>query len=475
MSSFRFLNLIKPMMFILPEIAPPERKIPFKEKILWTMISLFVFLLCCQIPLYGIASAKGSDPLYWTRVIMASNRGSLMELGISPIITSGMVMQLLAGSKIIEVDQTLKEDRNLFNGAQKLFGCLITFGEATAYVLSGMYGDVRELGGGTAILIIVQLFFAGVIVLLLDELLQKGYGMGSGISLFIATGICESIVWKAFSPTTINTGKGTEFEGAVVALFHLTFSRQDKFMALKEAFYRQSAPNLTNVLATILVFLIVIYFQGFRVDLAVKYQKIRGQSGSYPIKLVYTSNIPIILQTALVSNLYFFSQLLYRRFKNNMLVNLIGQWQDLEYGGQSIPVGGLAYYLSPPNSFSDIWVDPIHTLLYIIFVLSSCALFSKTWIEISGQSPRDVAKQLRDQQMLFKGYEASEHSLLSVLNRYIPTAAAFGGMCIGMLTILADFLGAIGSGTGILLAVTIVYQYFETFYKEKEAGNAMFV
>ena len=89
MSSFRFLNLIKPMMFLLPEISQPERKIPFKEKILWTTISLFVFLLCCQIPLYGIASAKGSDPLYWTRVIMASNRGSLMELGISPIITSG--------------------------------------------------------------------------------------------------------------------------------------------------------------------------------------------------------------------------------------------------------------------------------------------------------------------------------------------------------------------------------------------------
>jgi len=149
MSSFRFLSLIKPMMFLLPEVQQPERKVPFKEKILWTSISLFVYLVCCQIPLYGIASSKGSDPFYWMRVIMASNRGSLMELGITPIVTSGMVMQLLAGSKIIEVDQTLKEDRNLFNGAQKLFGLLITFGEAVAYVLSGMYGDVRDLGGGT--------------------------------------------------------------------------------------------------------------------------------------------------------------------------------------------------------------------------------------------------------------------------------------------------------------------------------------
>jgi len=469
--NFRLLDLVKPVLCVLPEVQSPDRRIPFKEKILWSSISLFIFLVCCQIPLYGINTNKNSDPFYWMRVILASNRGSLMELGISPIITSGMVMQLLAGSRIIDVDQSLKEDRALFNGAQKALGMIITMGEAAAYVLSGMYGDIRELGAGNAILIILQLFFAGVMVLLLDELMQKGYGMGSGISLFIATNICENIVWKAFSPTTMNTGKGTEFEGAIVACFHFLASRGDKLGGLRDAFYRQTAPNLTNLFATVLVFFIVIYFQGFRVDLAVKYQKIRGQQGSYPIKLFYTSNIPIILQTALVSNMYFFSQLLYRRFKSNMLVNLLGQWQDTD-GGQSIPVGGLAYYMSPPTSFSAIWEDPFHALFYVAFVLLSCALFSKTWIEVSGSSSRDVAKQLRDQQMMFKGHR--EQSLLHVLDMYIPTAAAFGGMCIGMLTIVADFLGAIGSGTGILLAVTIIYQYFEMMYKEKEQGNMLF-
>merc|ERR1739845_309915 len=129
--------------------------------------------------------------------------------------------------------------------------------------MSGMYGDLRELGAGNSILIISQLFFAGIIVILLDELMQKGYGMGSGISLFIATNICESIIWKAFSPTTMNTGKGTEFEGAIVATFHFLASRSDKILALRESFYRQSAPNLTNLFATMLVFFIVIYFQGF--------------------------------------------------------------------------------------------------------------------------------------------------------------------------------------------------------------------
>merc|ERR1712113_1129242 len=250
------------MMCVLPEVQPPDRRIPFREKILWTAISLFVFLVCCQIPLYGIMTNKSADPFYWMRVILASNRGTLMELGISPIITSGMVMQLLAGSRIIDVDQSLKEDRALFQGAQKLFGMLITMGEAVAYVISGMYGDLRELGGSNAIIIISQLFFAGVIVILLDELLQKGYGLGSGISLFIATNICETIIWKAFSPTTINTGRGTEFEGAVIALFHLLATKQNKVRALREAFYRQNLPNLMNLMATVLIFGVVIYFQG---------------------------------------------------------------------------------------------------------------------------------------------------------------------------------------------------------------------
>jgi len=470
----RFLNLVKPIMCVLPEVGAPEHKIVFKEKMMWTIITLFIFLVCCQIPLYGIKSSNAADPFYWMRVILASNRGTLMELGISPIVTSGLVMQLLAGSKIIDVDQSLKDDRALFQGAQKLFGIIITIGESVAYVLSGMYGEVKDLGAGNAILIILQLFFAGIIVIILDELLQKGYGLGSGISLFIATNICENIVWKAFSPTTFNTGRGTEFEGAIIALFHLLVTRTDKVRALKEAFYRQNLPNIWSLLATVFVFMVVIYFQGFRVDLPVKYQKYRGQQGSYPIKLFYTSNIPIILQTALVSNLYFFSQLLYKRYSTNPLVQLLGRWQETDsgMGTQSIPVGGLAYYVSPPHTLAEILYDPFHAIFYFAFILISCALFSKTWIEVSGSSPKDVAKQLKDQDMVIRGFRTK--SSITVLNRYIPVAAAFGGMCIGALTVAADFMGAIGSGTGILLAVTIIFQYFEMFVKEQGSEGSIF-
>ncbi|KAM6574110.1 hypothetical protein CsatA_022437 [Cannabis sativa] len=471
-SNFRLLNMVRPFLLFLPEVQSANRKVTLREKVLYNVLALFIFLVCSQLPLYGIQSITATDPFYWMRIILASSRGTVMELGITPIITSGFVMQLLVGSKIIRVDNNVREDRALLNGAQKLLSMLIAIGEAVAYVYSGMYGSVDQIGIGNSILIIFQLFFASIIVISLDELLQKGYGLGSAISLFITTNICENIIWKAFSPVTISSsGRGVEFEGAVIALFHQLLTRTDKVGALREAFFRQNLPNVTNLLSTIMIFLVVVYFQGFRVLLRVRSKNARGQQGSYPIKLFYTSNMPIILQSALVSNIYFISQLLYKRFSGNFLVNLLGIWKESEQysgSGEYVPVGGLTYYITKPSSF--IAVNPIHASFYIVFILSICAILSKLWIQVSGSTARDVAKQLKEQQMIMPGHR--ESNLRKELNRYIPTAAAFGGMCIGGLTVLADLMGAIGSGTGILLAVTTIYQYFETLEKERasEAG-----
>ncbi|EPZ37030.1 SecY subunit domain-containing protein, partial [Rozella allomycis CSF55] len=242
-------------------------------------------------------SSDSADPLYWMRLILASNRGTLMELGITPIVTSGMIIQLLAGAGFIQVDHSIKEDRDLYNAAQKLFAMIMTLGQAVVQVVNGFYGDPKDLGAGICVLLVLQLFVAGLVVILLDELLQKGYGLGSGINLFIATNICEGILWKAFSPTTYNTGKGTEFEGAIIAFFHLLFTRGDKSRALKEAFYRSNLPNMMNLIATLVIFAVVIYLQGFRVELPIKSTRVRGQQSVYPIKLFYTSNTPIMLQS----------------------------------------------------------------------------------------------------------------------------------------------------------------------------------
>jgi len=229
----RFLDLVRPVVSLLPEVEAPLKKQSFNDKLMWTAWTLFIYLICCQIPLYGMVKQEGADPMYWLRVILASNKGTIMELGMSPIITSGMIMQLLSGAKIVDVNMQSKEDRELFQASQKLFGLLITFGEALAYLLSGMYGPVGELGLIRSCLIIAQLFFAGFMVLMLDELLQKGYGLGSGISLFIATNICETILWKSFSPVTIRTDQGTEFEGAIIALFHFLLTKPNKLYGIQ--------------------------------------------------------------------------------------------------------------------------------------------------------------------------------------------------------------------------------------------------
>jgi len=127
-------------------------------------------------------------------------------------------------------------------------------------------------------------------------------------------------------------------------------------------------------------------------------------------------------------------------------------------------VSGVSYYMSPPHTLTAAFLDPIHTFIYIVFTLSACALFSKTWIEVSGSGPRDIAKQLKEQQMVMAGHR--EGSMYKELKRIVPTAAALGGAILGLLSVVADLMGAIGSGTGILMAVTIIYSYWEIGMRE---------
>lgn len=174
--------------------------------------------------------------------------------------------------------------------------------------------------------------------------------------------------------------------------------------------------------------------------------------GSYPVRLFYTSNMPIMLQSALSSNIFLFSQMLYNRLPENLLVRLIGVWEAREGTAQVGPASGLVYYMSPPLNIADALRDPVHTAVFTTYMLVACAAFSKTWIEVSGSSPRDVAKQLKEQGLVMAGHR--DESMYRELKRVIPTAAAFGGACIGALSIASDLMGALGSGTGILMAVT---------------------
>ncbi|KAL0234638.1 hypothetical protein PCE1_001674 [Barthelona sp. PCE] len=460
------LDLLKPFMFIVPEVEAPEKKTHYREKIVWTIICLLVYLTCSHIPLYGVKLNKSSDPFYHQRILMASSRGSLLELGLSPIMTSSLVMQLLSGAKILKVDHSDPNSRALYKGAQKLVGIIITIVEGIVFVTSGMYGDISILGWFNGFLIVLQLTAAAILVLMLDEIMSKGYGLGDGVSVFIATNICEQIVWKAFSPATTNyEGKGTEFEGAIIAFFHYLFSKSNKLEALKLAFYRSHLPNLSNLIATLLIFLVVVWLQCWRVEYNIKPRHVKGASQPYPIRLFYTGTMPVMLQQALVSNLFFISQMMYGRFGGNIIIRMLGRWES--DGQRKFPTGGLAYYFTAPTSLAGAVRNPVHFVIYLALILGTCGFFSHTWLDVSGNNAKEVANNLKREGYVIKGHD---NSMEKELNRYIPIAASFGGIIIGLLSISADLLGAIGSGTGILMAVSNIYTAVEQIERERRSA-----
>ena len=461
------LYMLKPILDFIPEVRDPTSRVAYKDRILGTAITLFIYLICCQIPLYGVYKTSEADPLYYMRVILASNKGTLMELGISPLITSNMIVEFIANSRMITYDPSVPTDRRLLQSAEKLLSIIVSFGTAFVYVMAGMYGSIESIGVFKAFMIIMQLTVAAIMILYLDEMLQKGYGVGSGISLFIATNICETIMWKALSPVTIKTENGIEFEGALIALLHFLATKRNKVTALYLAFYRQNLTNIHNILATLFIFLVVIYFQGFEVNLKLVNRKTRGATSTYPIKLFYLSNTPIILQTALISNVHIISNLLYRKFKKYSFIRLLGVWKTSPTGGPEKLEGGFAFYLTPPESISEIFYNPAHFFIYLTFISVSCALFSKLWLELSGRSSKDILKQLHDNDMVLAGVDRDQ-AMIKQLNRYIPIAAVVGGIFIGLLSIVSDLIGTIGSGTGLLLVVNIIYGYFESHKKEKD-------
>ena len=457
----RFLSLFKPIGRVLPEIKKPERKVSFNEKIFWTAIVLIIFLVMTEIPLFGIEKAA-SDQFGQLRVIFASNRGTLMELGIGPIVTAGLILQLLAGSNIIKCDMSNAEDRGLFTSASKVFTIVLTGIQGGAYILSGMYGT--NLAGPTIIVIFLQLISAGVVVMLMDELVQKGWGLGSGVSLFIMAGVAQNIVWSSFSPPT----------GLFVGSLSAYLGGQQTLVQWAVGSASGVYPSLLGFFATIVVFLVVIYLQGVRIELPMSYAGYKGFRSRYPIKLLYVSNLPVIFASALFANVYFFSQLLWSQLGRpapgtNILFQLIGDYSQNVTSGSVTPVGGLAYYVTAPRNIFNVIASPLHASLYLAILVVFCAVFSLIWLEVGGLGASKVAQQLMDSGMQIPGYRRSGRPIEAILKRYIPVVTVLGGIFVGLLAGLSDFFGAFGSGTGILLAVGIIYQYYELLMRERAA------
>jgi len=454
----RFLQVFKPVSRFMPEISSPERTVKFNEKLFWTGIALALYLIMAEVPLYGIG-LKGGTQLTYLRIIFASSQGSLMELGIGPIVTAGLILQLLAGSGMIGFDSSDPDDRALFTSATKALTLIMIGVQASAYLYGGLAGTGLDMR--VSIVIFLELIAAGLVLMLLDEMVQK-WGIGSGISLFILAGVAQKILWDSLFPWTfMEDGK---YFGAIPALVQTIINGQP----LLGVFVRPGAlPSLLGLIATIVTFIVIIYLQDVRVEIPVAYARYRGFRGRYPIRLLYVSNLPVIFASALFANIYYISQILWRNWgEDNFLVQILGTYKWSE-GGQPIPIGGLAYFVTSPHGPLETLEQPLRALIFLGIMVAFCVVFSLTWLEVGGLDPKTVAKQLMDAGMHIPGFRRSEKPIELILKRYIPAVTIFGGLLVGLIAAVTDFLGVFSTGTGVLLSVGILYQYYEQLMKER--------
>ncbi len=426
------LYALKPLLRVLPEVEVPKRHISFKEKFLWSALALLLFLVMTQVPLYGVE--RQTESFFGAlRYVLASHAGSLVELGIGPIVTAGIIMQLLVGAKLIGLDLRDREDRSLFTGVQKLFAIFMALFQGGALVMGGWYtrgGPLLPVE--TRMVILGQLVLGAVVVMYLDELVSK-YGFGSGIGLFIVGGVATEVIWQALSPFRY----GGEPIGAVPFFVKTLVSGGP----LSDAFLRGGA-NMLGVIATVLVFLLAVYAESMRVEIPIAYGRFGGIRGRYPLKFMYTSVIPVILAMAVFANLrllaYFFPRL-----------------------------GFLDPYLSAPHGLTEVAGDPLRALIYFLLLVSLCVGFSILWVSLAGMGPREVAESLDESGFLIPGFRRDVRVMEQLLSRYISGLTVLSGLTVGALSAVADFLGALGSGTGILLAVGITYSLYEEIARER--------
>lgn len=483
----------------IPGVAGPLRKLTFKEKLKWTGLMLVIYYVMTQITLFGI-STQGLEKFRTFEILLGSTFGSLMSLGIGPIVTASIILQLMVGSKLIPWNLQTENGKLLFQGTQKLLAVLLCFIEGGIYVFMGA---VPATSPDFVWLVLLQLAAGGVLVIFMDELISK-WGLGSGISLFIAAGVSKTIIIRMFSPFTQAgglPGPGVPPSGAVP--YAVTAVAAGEFL---NAFIA-----MLPVIATVLIFFIVVYTNAIRIEIPLAFGNIRGFGRRWPLKLFYTSNIPVILVAALLANI----QLL-GRIASQGGASWLGA-----FDANGNPTGGLVYFLTPPGigSTSGLFiaqlmisigvmalvgafiayylkknpikivvamgiagavlymaavyssglsslmsvqlVDIARVLVYSLFLIVGSAVFSVFWVATSGMDSRSVAKQVEGVGMQIPGFRRDIRITERVLERYIPVLAILGGAFVGALASYADLTGALGTGTGLLLTTMIIYNLYE--------------
>ena len=486
---------------VYPSITKPEGHVRFNQKMWTTILVLIIYFMMTNVMIYGLSDST-LDIFSSFRAIMAGASGSIMHLGIGPIVTGSIIMQLFAGAKIIQLDLQDSSDKQLYQGVQKLLVLFMIPVESIPQVygfldpsesIIGQYG----LGWANAI-IVSQLFLGSYLVFLLDELVSK-WGIGSGISLFIAAGVAQSTFVGTLSPLPVVQGSPLGIDnppsGVLPMIFYTLRTATNSELVSQNGFeliLLNHANPLAALASSIIVFLVVAYAESSKLELPLTHGKVRGHRGQYPIRLVYASNIPVILMAALLANVNMFT-LLFWSHPVLSTVPILGRngwgsrahWFGAYEVGATTPSDGFAWYSSMVNGVGD-WLIPllnqtgdayghglgqimIHVFVYVFFMTAGSTVFAKFWIETTNMGAKDVAKQIERTGMQIPGFRKNPVVLERILQRYIPPVTLFSGAFVGLLASGADLLGTVGNatGTGLLLAVGIILRTYEQIQKEQ--------
>ena len=434
----------------LPEVtSPTEKKLSFNVKLKWTIIVLVAFFVMSNIALYGLAD-NALARFEYLAVIMGTNFGSIISLGIGPIVMASIILQLLVGSKILDIDTSTPEGKKFFQGLQKLLVFFFILFEAIVYVVMKGLAPDAILGGYGPIVLIVQLILGGLAILFMDEVCQK-WGFGSGVSLFIAAGVG----WRLFTAAFGFLGPQGNFQpsGKVISLV----------ISLMNADSQGTMLALAAILSTIILFLMVVWAQSLKIEIPLSYDRLRGYSMKWPLQFFYASVIPVILVAALVANLQLFG---------GLLQNWLGHPTFLGEIVDGRAVSGFLYWVSSTDIVSAIitgswqWKLLGQTFVHVIFYMILAAVFSVFWVKTSGMDASNQAQNILKSGLQIPGFRKDERILESILKRYVMPLTIMGGLAIGLLASSANVLGTLTGGTALLLGIMIIFQFYQNIAQQ---------
>ncbi|PSP80189.1 preprotein translocase subunit SecY [Halobacteriales archaeon QS_1_68_20] len=484
----------EPILSRMPGVSRPEGHVPFKRKLAWTALVLVVYFYLTNVPVYGVPTGESADAFGQFRSILAGAQGSILHLGIGPIVTASIVLQLLGGANLLGLDTDDPRDQVLYQGLQKVLVVVMTILTALPMVFFGglLPADraiAQSLFGatdGSAIgalqwLIFVQIFVGGLLILFMDEIISK-WGVGSGIGLFIVAGVSQRLLGGLFGwqPAFGETGVFTTWGSILLSPLGLTSAPENlPPLATADGVYWMvmGGGDLLAVVTTLLIFGIVVYAESVRVEIPLSHARVKGARGRFPVKLIYASVLPMILVRALQANLQFLGRILDSQLGDDMPAWL-GQYQQ----GSVDPIGGFFYYVNPiqrpnqwmwwsgpPASNFEVWQIMLRVAVDLGFMIVGGAIFAIFWVETTGMGPEATARQIQGSGMQIPGFRQNPGVMEKVLERYIPQVTVIGGALVGLLAVMANMLGTIGqtSGTGLLLTVSITYKLYEEIAEEQ--------